>query len=111
MLATLKKIFFTVLALVSGTAFLFFAIINREVVTVSLSPYPVVVEMRLFILIGVLILVGILLGWIVASFECRRRYLLQKSTKERLAALENEIAALRAQQQLPGHSPAHGRQE
>jgi hypothetical protein len=67
-----------------------------------------VIEMRLFVFIGALVLSGVLLGWFVASFECRRRYLVQKQTKQRINALENEVTSLRTRQQTPvaGHSPS-----
>lgn len=81
--------------------FLVFAMVNRETVPLALTPFPYTVEMRLFVFIGLLVLFGSFLGWFVASFECRRRYLLKKATRSRIVALENEVAALRARHHLP----------
>gem|GEM_PF-5745663 len=78
-------------------AFLFFAMVNREAAVLDLSPLPYQVEVRLFVLVGVLLLAGIILGWFVASFECRKRYMLQKESRRRLKALEEENASLRSQ--------------
>lgn len=71
--------------------------VNREAVILDLSPLPYTVEVRLFVLVGILLLAGIMLGWFVASFECRKRYLLQKESRRRLKALEEENASLRSQ--------------
>lgn len=101
MLAAIKQFILTVFAIVVAGGFLVFAIVNREVVHLSLAPYPFEIETRLFVLVGLLLLSGSILGWFVSNFECRRRYQLQRSTRERLAALENENAALRLQQQRP----------
>lgn len=91
----IKKLFLLVIGLAVATLFLFFAMVNREVVTIDLTPLPYLLDVRLFVFAGVLILFGVLLGWIVASFECRRRYLVQKDTKRRLQALEEEVRSLR----------------
>lgn len=107
MLSALKRFFFQILALVVAVAFLTFAMVNRETITLNLSPLPYIVEIRLFMLVGILILSGILIGWVAASFESRRRYLLKKTTKQRVTALENEVQALRTRSHLPDHSPAH----
>lgn len=101
MLAKLKKIFIWTLGTVVAVLFLTFAMINREVVTLELTPLPLTVEMRLFVFIGLLVLLGTFLGWVVASFECRRRYLIKKHVRHRMQALEDEVAALRARHHLP----------
>lgn len=106
MLATLKKNVVRVVALIVAVAFLCFAMINREVVALDLAPFPFVVEMRLFLFAALLLVAGIFIGWVVASFECRRRYLVKKQTQQRMAALENEVVALRARHDLPD-SPVH----
>lgn len=93
------------MACLFAVLFLFFAMVNSEMVTLQLTPLPYAVEMRLFVFVGVLLLIGSLMGWVVASFECRRRYLLKKETKRRIVALENEVAALRARHHLPDTAP------
>jgi uncharacterized integral membrane protein len=104
-LAKLKKICVWTLALVVSVLFLFFAMVNREMVALELTPFPYTIEMRLFVFTGLLMLIGIFLGWVVASFECRRRYLVKKDVRLRMQALEDEVAALRARQ---NHAPATG---
>ena len=101
MLSSFKKYLIGTLAFLITVGFLFFAIVNRETVSLNLEPLPYILEVRLFVLIGVLMVAGVLLGWIVASFECRRRYLLRKETTRRLSALEEELSALRARNSLP----------
>lgn len=101
MLAKLKKFCIWTLATVVAVMFLFFAMVNREVVTLELAPFPYTIEMRLFVFTGFLILIGTFLGWVVASFECRRRYLVKKHLRQRMTALEDEVAALRARHHLP----------
>lgn len=107
MLATLKKTVIRTTAVIVAVAFLFFAMVNRQMVTLELTPFPFALEMRLFLFTALLLMTGIFIGWVVASFECRRRYLLKKETTRRLAALENEVQALRARQDLPD-TLAHG---
>lgn len=101
MLDKLKKIIIRTLAVIVAVLFLFFAMVNREVVTLATTPFPFVIEMRLFLFTALLLLLGIFIGWVVASFECRRRYLVQKATRKRLEALEDEVTALRARHHLP----------
>lgn len=98
MLENFKKIAIRTIAVIIAVGFLFFAMVNRQVVTLELTPLPFVIETRLFMLVALLMVAGIFIGWIVASFECRRRYLVKKETAKRLAALENEVTALRAHQ-------------
>lgn len=107
MFSALKRFFFQILGLIFAVAYLTFAMVNRETVTLDIAPLPYLIEMRLFLLVGILLLIGIIIGWLVASGECRRRYLLKKDTTQRVAALENEVKALRARSHLPDHSPAH----
>lgn len=107
MLVSLKKFLTGTLALVTAVFFLFFAVVNRETVSLQLTPLPYIIEMRLFVVIGVLVLFGTLLGWLVASFECRKRHTARKETRQRLIALEEENAALRSRYSLPEY-PAQG---
>lgn len=115
MLDTLKKYCIRAFAVIVAVGFLFFAMVNREVVTLKLTPFPYVIEMRLFLFTAMLVVLGIFIGWVVASFECRRRYMVKKETKQRLHALENEVVALRAQQShaedLPQHSSLPARHD
>lgn len=108
MLAKLKKIFVWTLGTVVAVLFLSFAMLNDERVTLYFAPLPVPeMEVQLFLFIGILTIFGTLLGWFVASFECRRRYLVKKELRHRIKALEDEVAALRARHHLPAHHP-HG---
>lgn len=108
MLSSLKKLILSLFALVVAMGFLTFAILNREVLLLNFAPLPYTVEMRLFLFMGVVLLIGIFLGWVVASFECRRRYLIHKDTHRRLTALEEENKSLRMRDQhLSPHSSVH----
>lgn len=107
MLAKIKKISIWIMASLFAVLFLFFAMVNSEVVTLQLTPLPYVLEMRLFVFVGLFLLIGSFMGWIVASFECRRRYLVKKETKRRITALEDEVAALRARHHLPEAAPSY----
>lgn len=107
MLARLRKIIITTVAVIVAVAYLCFSMINREVVALDLAPFPIIVEMRLFLFASVLLVLGIFIGWVTASFECRRRYLVKKETQQRLEALENEVSALRSRHDLPD-SPVYG---
>lgn len=107
MLRAIRKFFIISIAAVVAAAFLFFAMVNREMVALHFTPFPLVVEMRLFAFVALLTTAGMVLGWVVASMECRRRYLVKKETSDRLRALEDEVKSLRLQKQLPDHSPIH----
>lgn len=72
---------------------------------IDLFPFPYILEMRLFVFAGLVLIFGILLGWMVAIVGCHRRYKLSRQTKQRLASLEEEIAALRAAQQHATATP------
>lgn len=101
MLAKLKKIFLWIIGTIVAVFFLMFAIANREVVQLSFAPLPLPdVEMRLFLFTGLLIVCGVLLGWLVAALEYRSRSRVKKSVQKRINALEDEITALRARHHL-----------
>jgi putative membrane protein len=76
----------------------FFAIANRELVTVSLWPVADPVEIPLFVAIvaplyfGVMI--GVLAGWWSGAHRARTR---RRSETRRAEALEQEVATLRSQ--------------
>lgn len=108
MLAKLKKLCIWIVAAAVAVSFLFFAMANSAVVALELAPFPFILEMRLFVFMGMLVLFGTFLGWGVASFECRQRYRVKKQVKQRITALENEIAGLRARQNLPHSAPHSG---
>lgn len=72
--------------------------VNRETVTLDLTPLPYTLELRLFVFASLLVLFGIMLGWLVASFECRKRYLIHKDMRKQIALLQEENSNLRMQQ-------------
>lgn len=103
----MKTFILSLLGVVFAIAYLFFALTNREVVLLDLAPLPYLLEIRLFVFVSALLLLGMLVGWFVASFGCRRRHMIQRQTVRKIEALENEVTALRARSQLPDDSPAH----
>jgi hypothetical protein len=94
---TFKKYLIFLIGLGFSMSFLFFAMVNREMITIDLTPIPYILEIRLFIFAGSLFLIGIFCGWFVASFECRKRYLIHKDGRRKLLALEEENSILRVQ--------------
>lgn len=92
------------LGTIFAVAYLFFALTNRELVVLDLAPLPYLLEIRLFVFVTILLLVGMVTGWFVSSFECRRRYLISRQTARKLEAMEHELSALRARHQLPDDS-------
>jgi putative membrane protein len=91
----MRFLWWIVLALVAVVLILF-AISNRETVSVELWPLPAVAEMPLYLmLLGTLLIgfvVGELLAW-VGSLRWRRE---ARRSRARIAMLERELAAERA---------------
>lgn len=81
-----------------------FAVSNRESITVTLWPLPVAVDAPLYLVVLLILLVGFLVGQIVAWINGAgwRREARQRA--RRIQSLERELAATQAQ--LPKHEPA-----
>ena len=75
-----------------------FAVSNRG--KIELSFYPIGYELQIPIyLFGIILFtIGLLLGWTIASATGLKARFSRKTTEKRVAALENELAALRTEQ-------------
>lgn len=73
-----------------------FAVSNREAVTVTLWPFPLLIETRLYLVVLLTLLLGFLVGlgagW-VASWQVRRA---ARQRARRIEALERDLAAAEA---------------
>jgi uncharacterized integral membrane protein len=93
--ARMKFLWWAALALVAVVLILF-AISNRETVSVALWPLPTVVEMPRYLLVLSTLLIGFVVGELVAwvgSWRWRRE---ARRSRDRIAMLERELAAERA---------------
>jgi lipopolysaccharide assembly protein A len=89
------KIFYWFITLVVAALAAIFAVTNREIVTVSLWPFPSV-PMRLYLVVLVAMLAGFLIGEFVAWLYGGRVRRLARERARRIAALERELAATQA---------------
>jgi uncharacterized integral membrane protein len=95
--ARMKILWWIVLA-VAALLLILFAVSNRETVSVGLWPLPDIVELPLFLVLLGTLLVGFLVGQLVSwigGWHWRRE---ARRSRERIAMLERELAAERAQQ-------------
>jgi putative membrane protein len=94
--AAMKFVWWIVLALVAIVLILF-AISNRQTVSVGLWPLPALVDMPLYLVLLGTLLVGFIVGELVAwirGWHWRRE---ARRSRDRIATLEREIAAAHAQ--------------
>lgn len=98
MLNTLAKLikfcFITILVLAGVTL----AVQNRGSIDLSFYPLPYAITMPLFLFAIIMLVTGVLLGWVVThykTFHIRRAH---KNAGKRVAALENELTAIRSEQ-------------
>ncbi len=98
MLRTIGKIlkfcFYAALVALAVT----FAVSNRTHIDLIFFPLPYVVSMPIFLFAIVVFTLGILLGWSVARVAGMKRGREHRQVSKRVAALENEIGALRSEQ-------------
>jgi len=96
----MKFLWWIVLAL-AALVLILFAVSNRETVSVGLWPLPVLAELPLYLVVlGTLILgfvVGQLVAWI-GGWRWRRE---ARRLRDRIAGLERQLAAERAQHSEP----------
>jgi uncharacterized integral membrane protein len=91
----MRFLWWIALALVAVVLILF-AISNRETVSVELWPLPAVFEMPLYLMVLGTLLIGFVVGELVAwvgSWRWRRE---ARRSRDRIAMLEHELAAERA---------------
>lgn len=91
---------FTKVALVALVAVLFsvFAIVNRDMVSISLFPLPYTADMPKFILVIACFALGLLAGWLAVGMSGARHKRELKAQQRHVAALRNEVSALHAEQ-------------
>jgi uncharacterized membrane protein YciS (DUF1049 family) len=104
MFQTVKKVFklciYAIVILLGVT----FAVGNRARVDVSFFPLPYAASVPLFLFAIIIFALGILLGWLIARYGSLKSHLSHKKANNRIAALENELAALRSQQLIKSPS-------
>lgn len=81
-------------------AFVMFAVANRGIVAISLFPLPYDAEMPVFLLAVLCVALGAVIGGLVMSCHLSKRYLQLRREHKRAEALENELAAMRAESSL-----------
>ncbi len=81
-----------------------FAVSNRETVTVTLWPLPVMLDAPLYLIVLLVLLVGFLVGQLVAWINGGRWRREARRRSRRIEALERELAATQAQ--LPKGQPS-----
>jgi len=73
-----------------------FAVSNRARVSVTLWPFPFEIETRLFLVILLSLLAGLLIGMLLAWLGAGAARRESRARAKRIAALEREIEGLRA---------------
>lgn len=79
------------------TIVVIFSISNRQIVSLDLFPLPFTIDTPLFFFGFVMFSMGVLLGGMFFSLKTMRTRSLLKKQNKRKDALENEVAALRAE--------------
>jgi uncharacterized integral membrane protein len=74
-------------------ALIVFAVDNRQVITLSLWPLPVEISTGLYLVVLLTLVVGFLLGELVAWMNGRRWRREARQRARRIEALERELAA------------------
>lgn len=80
--------------------FVDFSIVNRETVSLSLFPLPYSATLPQFLLVIICVVLGVLMGGISASLAHFKTKHKLKQQKQKNAALENEVKALRSEQEF-----------
>lgn len=88
-------------------AFVMFAVVNREVITITLFPFPYSADMPKFLLVAASFGLGILTAGIALGARSARSRRLYKSEHKRVMALQNELEGFKAEQSstLPATHP------
>lgn len=99
-MTALKKIltfFFYAIIIFIGVTF---AVSNRGRVDLTFFPVPYIASVPVFLFAIVVFALGCFLGWGIAHMGTFKRHLQHRETNKRMAALENELTALRSEQML-----------
>ena len=96
MLTATKRTFKLFLVTLITVVFVMFAVVNREVVHLSLFPLPYTAEMPAFIFAVICFSLGLIVGWIVVSLKLMKSQRLLKSQHKHVMALQNEVGVMKA---------------
>ncbi len=106
MLRALVKIlrftFYALLIIIGIT----FAVSNRAKITLTLFPLPYELSLPTFLFAILIFVLGIILGWSLSHVKFFKHSLIHRKTNARVAAVENELAALRSEQLLKQNPPS-----
>jgi len=97
-----KTAFYSLLILLG----VIFAVGNRGRIDLTFFPLPYTLSMPLFLFAFIVFAAGALLGWMithVGTVQYRRGH---KQSTKRVAALENELGAVRSEQMMQQATPA-----
>ena len=99
------KLLFWIVVFAVAAALALFAASNRESVSLALWPLPFVVELQLYLAILGALLIGFFAGAVASRIASRRRRRDARRQGRRLAIVERELAATRAQLHAAGETP------
>jgi uncharacterized integral membrane protein len=96
----MKIVWWIVLAL-AALLLILFAVSNRETVSVGLWPLPALVELPLYLVVLGTLIIGFFVGELVAWISAWRWHREARRSRERIAVLQSELDAERAQHGEP----------
>jgi lipopolysaccharide assembly protein A len=82
-----------------------FAVVNREMVTISLFPLPYSADLPKFLLAILFFTLGIIVGGLMISLKYTRVVRVLKKEHKQVDALKNEVQALREENNLKTEPP------
>lgn len=85
------------LSVLFGLFLILFAIANRQIVAVSFSPLPMVIEAPLYALVMIALAIGAVIGGMAVWFRSYARKREANRLKRRISALEHHIDTHRRQ--------------
>lgn len=86
--------------IIISIVFIVFCVFNREVITVSLLPFPYTINLPIFILALLSMAIGIIIASFILNIKLFRVKHLVKNTKQRMEAVENENKILRSEREF-----------
>ena len=95
------KIFWWIVLALAALLLILFAVSNRATVSVGLWPLPTLVELPLYLVVLGTLIIGFLLGELVAWISSWGRRREARRSRERIAVLERELEAERIQHAEP----------
>ena|SRR5579872_3316031 len=91
------KLTFYALVVLAGVTF---AVSNRGRVELTFFPLPYILSMPLFMFTILVFALGLTMGWIISRFHVLGHWRAHKHAARRVAALENELGAVRAERSI-----------